>query len=252
MWIDLNCDMGESFGVYALGADADLMPLVTSANIACGFHAGDPSILDRTVALAKECGVAVGAHPGFPDLGGFGRREMRLSPSEIEDAVLYQIGAINAFCRAQHVPLVHVKAHGALYNMAAKDAAMARAIARAIARFDQRLIMVGLASSHAMAEAALAEGLAYAREAFADRVYDPDGTLQSRRIPGSLITDPKQVAQQAIGIAGGVIVAHDGTELKIRADTICLHGDNPSALANARAVREAARAAGIEVRKLGF
>ncbi len=250
MPIDLNCDMGESFGVYTLGADEALMPLITSANIACGFHAGDPLVLDRTVALAKKHGVAVGAHPSFPDLAGFGRRKMQLSAAEIENAVLYQIGAVAAFCAAHGVLLVHVKAHGALYNMAASDAAIARAIARGIARFNRRLVMVGLASSQIIADAAAAEHLVFAREAFADRAYSPDGTLQSREIAGSLITDPARAAKQAVDIARGFVVAHDGTRVLIDAQTICLHGDNPAALANAQAVRHALADAGVEVKPL--
>ncbi len=250
MSIDLNCDMGESYGAFAIGADADLMPLVTSANIACGFHGGDPSVLDRTVALAREFGVAVGAHPGLPDLAGFGRREMHLKPDEIENAVLYQVGAVAAFCRAHGVPLVHVKAHGALYNMAARDAAVANAIARGIARYDRALIMVGLASSEIMARAAQSAGLALAREAFADRVYNPDGSLQSRQIAGSLITDPARAARQAVEIAQGHVVAHDGTRIALGAQTICLHGDNPAAVGNARQVRQALEEAGVAIRRL--
>jgi 5-oxoprolinase (ATP-hydrolysing) subunit A len=250
MRIDLNCDMGESFGTYRLGDDEALMPLITSANVACGFHAGDPLVLERTVRLAQAHAVAVGAHPGYPDLSGFGRRDMALSPKEIEAAVLYQIGAVAAFCRAFGLPLVHVKAHGALYNAAARDPGIARAIARSIARFDRNLIMLGLASSPAMAEAAAAEGLRYAREAFADRMYNPDGTLQARSVPGSLIIDPAAVGEQAVQIARGSVVASNGASLPIQAETLCLHGDNPSAVANARAVRSALAAAGIEVRAL--
>ena len=251
MLIDLNCDMGESFGVYALGADDLLMPLVSSVNIACGYHAGDPHVMDRTVALARTHGVAVGAHPGYPDLAGFGRREMRMAPADIEAAVLYQIGALAAFCRAQDVPMVHVKAHGALYNMAAVDPDIAHALARGIARFDPNLVMVGLASSQPMAEAAAREGLAFAREAFADRVYNPDGTLQSRRVAGALITDPVRAASQAVDLARGRVTAHDGSLLGLAPATICLHGDNPAAVENARAVRHALAEADVAVRALG-
>jgi 5-oxoprolinase (ATP-hydrolysing) subunit A len=247
MRIDLNCDMGESFGAYALGADELLMPLITSANVACGFHAGDPVVLERTVALAVAHGVAVGAHPGYPDLAGFGRREMTLSASEIEAAVLYQIGALAAFTRAHGAPLVHVKAHGALYNTAAVNPAVACAVARGIARFDHALVMVGPATSQIVADAAAGEGLAYAREAFADRVYNPDGTLQSRRIPGSLIADPALAAAQAASIALGTVIAHDGTPVRIQADSICLHGDNPAAPAIAPAIRAALAGARFEV-----
>ncbi|MBI4786948.1 MAG: LamB/YcsF family protein [Chloroflexi bacterium] len=249
--IDLNCDMGESFGAYTIGADEALMPLITSANIACGFHAGDPRVMDRTVALAQAHGVAVGAHPGFPDLAGFGRRNMQLTPEELEAAVLYQIGALAAFCRAHGVPIVHVKAHGALYNLAATDAATASAIARGIARVDRTLAMVGLASSDTVARAAASEGLPFAREAFADRVYNADGTLQSRQIPGSLISDPLRAAQQAVNIARGFVIAHDGSRVEIRAQTVCLHGDNPAVLANTQAVRQALQEAGVEIKRLG-
>ncbi len=248
--IDLNCDMGESFGAYRIGDDEALMPLITSANIACGFHAGDPLVLERSVRLARAHAVAVGAHPGYPDLAGFGRRTMGLAPDEVEALVLYQVAALAGFCRAHSLPLVHVKAHGALYNTGAREPGSARAIARAIARFDPNLIMVGLASSAVMAQAAAGEGLRYAREAFADRVYEPDGSLQSRSLPGSLITEPAVVARQAADIARGVVVAHDGTALSIQADTICLHGDNPAAVANARAVRSALATAGVELRAL--
>ncbi len=250
MKIDLNCDMGESFGAFTIGADRALMPLITSANIACGFHAGDPVVLYTTVALAKQHGVAVGAHPGFPDLAGFGRRNMQLAPSEIENAILYQVGVVAAFCRAYDIPLVHVKAHGALYNLAAIDPKTAAAIARGIARFDRELIMVGLASSTAMAEAAAMEHLPYAREAFADRVYNPDGNLQSRQIPGSLITDPARAAAQAVEIAHGAVTAHDGSRVPIDAQTLCLHGDNPAARQNAEAVRRALERAGVAVQRL--
>jgi UPF0271 protein len=250
MRIDLNCDMGESFGAYRIGDDEALMPLITSANVACGFHAGDPLVLERTVRLAQAHRVAVGAHPGYPDLAGFGRREMVLSSAEIEAAVLYQVGAVAAFCRAYGLPLVHVKAHGALYNAASVNPTIADAVARGLARFDRNLIMVGPATSQPMADAAAESGLRYAREAFADRVYSPDGTLQARSVPGSLLTDPASVGKQAAQIVRGAVIAHDGSTLPIRADTLCLHGDNPSAVANARAVRAALAEAGIELSPL--
>jgi UPF0271 protein len=250
MSIDLNCDMGESFGVYHLGDDEALMTLVTSVSMACGFHAGDPVVMDRTVALAARHGVAIGAHPGYPDLAGFGRRNMTLSAPEMEAAILYQIGAASAFCDAHRIPLAHVKPHGALYNMAAGDPVIARSIARAIARFGRNLVLIGLASSEAMAEAAAAEGLGFAREAFADRVYNADGSLQSRRIAGSLITDPERCANQAVDIANGFLLAHDGTRVAVNAQTICVHGDNPKAVANATAVREALRRSQIDVCRL--
>jgi UPF0271 protein len=250
--IDLNADMGEAFGAYRMGADEELMPLVTSANVACGFHAGDPEVLDRTVALAARHGVAVGAHPGYPDLRGFGRRPLHATPREVEADVLYQIGAAAAFARAHGVRLVHVKPHGALYNQAAADEALARAIARAMARFDGSLVYVGLASSRTMREAARGEGLRFAGEAFADRAYNPDGTLVARSVPGSVIVEPERAALQALSIArDGVAVAHDGSRVSLRAETLCIHGDNPSALSNARGIRKALAEAAIEVAALG-
>ena len=238
--IDVNADLGESFGAWTMGGDEELMGLVSSANVACGFHAGDPVVMDRTVARAVQAGVALGAHPGHFDLRGFGRREIAASPHEVEADVIYQVGALAAFARSHGARLVHVKPHGALYNQAAVDQALAGAIARATARVDRELVLVGLASSATMRRAAEEAGLRYAAEAFADRAYEPDGSLRPRRLPGAVITDPEQAAAQALGIA------REG-----RAETICLHGDNPHALAIARAVRRAFEAAGIEVRSLG-
>lgn len=251
MRVDLNCDMGESFGRYRIGADEALMPVITSANIACGYHASDPLVMDWTVRLAIEHGVGLGAHPGFPDLMGFGRREMHLAPEEIENYILYQVGALAAFARAVGVELAHVKPHGALYNMAAKDMELARAIARGIARFSKDLIMVCLAGS-AMVEAAEEAGLRVAREGFADRAYNPDGTLRSRRLPGALIEDPKAAAERAVRMArDGVVVAHTGEEIPLRVDTICVHGDTPAAVEIAKIIRRELEAAGIEVVPMG-
>jgi UPF0271 protein len=251
MKIDLNADVGEGFGVYSLGADEEIVPLVTSVNVACGFHAGDPEVLDRTMALAVRHRVAVGAHPGHPDLRGFGRRAMQSTPEQVEADVLYQIGAAAAFAQAHGVRLVHVKPHGALYNQAAEDPALASAIARALARFDRRLVFVGLATSAAMRAAAEAQGLRFAGEAFADRVYNADGSLQSRQIAGAVIVDPEQAARQALSIVrDGHVIAHDGTRLALRADTLCLHGDNPAALSNIQAIRHALAEARIEVAAL--
>ena len=241
--------MGEGFGVYPLGRDAELLAVVTSANVACGFHAGDPSVMDRTVALAVQARVAVGAHPGFPDLRGFGRRRVDADPAEVERDVLYQVGALQAFARAHGTRVAHVKPHGALYNQAAEDERLARAVARGVARAGRDLVLVGLASTGVMRAAAEAEGLRFAAEAFADRRYEADGTLQSRRVAGSVVTDPAAAAAQSVRIArDGVVEAVDGTEVRLRADTLCLHGDNPEAVANARAVRQALERAGIEVR----
>jgi UPF0271 protein len=247
MNIDLNADMGESFGPYALGADASLMPFITSANIACGFHAGDPSVMRRTVALAAQFGVAVGAHPGFHDLEGFGRRALQANPREIENDVLYQIGALAAFCRAEKASLTHAKPHGALYNLAERDLEIARAIARALARFDPRLIFVGRANSR-MRDAAQELGLRFAREAFADRAYNPDGSLQSLQIEGSLITDPVRAAAQAREIVVAQrVTATSGEKIPIVADTLCIHGDNPRAVEIVQAVRAALLSSGVEI-----
>jgi len=250
--IDVNADLGESFGAWTMGADEELLGLVSSANVACGFHAGDPVVMDLTVARAVQAGVALGAHPSHFDLRGFGRREIAASPHEVEADVIYQVGALAAFARSHGARLVHVKPHGALYNQAAVDEALAGAIARATARVDRELVLVGLASSSAMRRAAEEAGLRYAAEAFADRAYEADGSLRPRRLPGAVITDPEQAAAQALGIArDGLVRAASGAEVALRAETICLHGDNPHALAIARAVRRAFEAAGIEVRSLG-
>lgn len=250
MRIDLNCDMGESFGAWSMGNDAALMPYITSANIACGFHAGDPMVMQRTVQLAIQYNVALGAHPGFADLVGFGRRVLDATPEEIENDVLYQIGALAAFARANGAALVHVKAHGALYNLAAVHDDVARAIARAIAKFDSNLVMVGLAQSK-MIDAAREAGLRFAREGFADRAYNRDGTLRSRREPGSLITDPVRAAAQALQmIRDHRVITPEGECIAIEVDTLCLHGDNPSAVENARAVRQVLQAHRIEVMAL--
>jgi len=249
--IDLNADVGESFGAWSMGQDAEVLAFVTSANVACGFHAGDPEVMDRTVALAVKAKVAIGAHPGHPDLRGFGRRALQASPAEIERDVLYQIGALQAFARAHATRVGHVKPHGALYNQAAEDDAVARAIARGVARAGRDLVLVGLASTEAMRRAAEAEGVRFAAEAFADRRYTPAGTLQSRREAGSVLTDPAAAAAQAVRLATeGRVTATDGRDVVLRADTLCLHGDNPAAVANAAAVRRALEAAGVTVAPL--
>jgi len=251
MHIDLNCDMGESFGSYTIGADADMMPLITSANIAAGFHAGDPQVIDRTVALAVQHSVAIGAHPGLPDLVGFGRRNISCTPDEVEAMVLYQVAVVAGFAQAHGTTLTHVKPHGALYNMAAQDSTLALAIAHGVARFDQRLALVGLSGSQAMQQAAQATSLRFVPEAFPDRRYNADGTLVSRRTPGAVIHDPAQAAAQAVMmVQEQCAIALDGTRVPIAAETICLHGDNPAAVENARALRQTLQAAGIEVKRL--
>jgi len=249
--VDLNCDVGESYGAYRLGADDALMPWITSANIACGYHAGDPLVMDATVRLAVRHGVGIGAHPGFPDLLGFGRRAMQLAPGEVENDVLYQVGALAAFARAAGVELAHVKPHGALYNVAARDVETARAIVRGVARAGSHLILVGLAGS-ALVEAAREVGLIVANEGFADRVYNPDGTLRSRRLPGALLESPAAAAEQALRIArDGTVTSHTGEEISLHVDTICIHGDTPAAVEMAQAIRQKLAQAGVEVAALG-
>ncbi|HUG47021.1 MAG TPA: 5-oxoprolinase subunit PxpA [Candidatus Limnocylindria bacterium] len=250
MRIDLNSDVGESYGAWVMGQDEALIPMVTSVNIACGSHAGDPTIMARTVALAAEHGATVGAHPGYPDREGFGRRDISLSTEQLEVSILYQLGALYAFCRDADVRLRHVKPHGALYNRAARDTAVARAVARAVRRFDSSLTLVGLAGS-ALLDAGRAEGLRVAAEAFADRAYEPDGTLRSRRHADAVLPDPESAAEQAVSIVVlGRAVAANGSNVDIRADTLCIHGDTPGAPEYARAVRNALQAAGVELAPL--
>ena len=244
--IDLNADLGESFGAYQIGADEALLPLITSANIACGWHAGDPLVMARTVRLAKQAGAAVGAHPGYPDLQGFGRREMALTPEEARAFVLVQIGALAAVARAEGVDLTHVKPHGALYNQAARDPALAEAVAGAVRAFSRALILVGLAGS-ALITAGVAAGLRVAQEGFPDRAYNPDGTLRSRRLPGAVLETPEAVAAQAVELAQAGLNA---AGRRVPVDTLCLHGDHPAAVANARAVRAALAERAIRVCRL--
>jgi UPF0271 protein len=246
--MDLNADLGESFGRWTLGEDERLVHHITSANVACGFHAGDFRVMEATVALCRHAGVAVGAQPGYPDLLGFGRRPMPFEPDEVESLVRYQIGALEAFCRAAGVELRHVKPHGALYNQAAADPRLARAIARATAQFSRELLLFGLASSEPMAAAADEAGLRFVPEAFADRRYLPDGSLQPRSEPGSLLTDPEEAAAQALAIASGQPVETvDGPAIALRAATICCHGDTPGAVEIAAAVRRAIEGARIDL-----
>jgi len=246
--IDLNADVGESFGAYAIGHDPGLMKSITSANIAAGFHAGDPSVLRATIRRAKASGVAVGAHPSFPDLAGFGRREMRMSPHEVEDLVLYQIAAVAGVARVEGLELQHVKPHGALYNMAARGADLADAIARAVHDYYAGLVLFGLAGSELL-RAAEARGLATASEVFADRGYLPDGSLVPRSRPDALVTDEAQAIARAVRMAReGRVTAVDGTDVAVRADTICIHGDGPHAVPFARELRAALEREGVTVR----
>jgi UPF0271 protein len=251
MSIDLNCDLGESFGRWTLGHDAELMRSITSANVACGFHAGDPGVMRETVRLAREHGVAVGAHPGFPDLVGFGRRNKAASPREIEDFVLYQIGSLAGIAAAEGVKLQHVKAHGALYNMAVRDRALADAIARAVASFDKTLILFGLPRSELL-RAGQAAGVPVAAEGFADRSYEPDGSLTPRVQEGSVIHDPNAVVRRAVRMARDeVVTASNGESIPMHVRTICTHGDTPGSHELTRLLREGLEREGIAVRAVG-
>ena len=246
--VDVNADVGESFGAWSMGNDAALVPLVTSANIACGFHAGDPGVMRATVGLAREHGVAIGAHPGLPDLSGFGRREIQVTPSEVEDLVVYQIGALAGVAAAQGVELRHVKPHGALYNMAARDAALADAIARAVVSVDRTLVLFALSGS-ALIDAGVRAGLRTASEVFGDRAYAADGTLVSRRHPAAIVHDPKTVTSRLLQmVKAGTVEAIDGAQVSLRAETICVHGDTPRAVEMVRSLREALSEAGIALR----
>ncbi len=251
MRIDINSDMGESFGAYTIGHDAGLMASITSANVAAGFHAGDPSVLRGTIRLARMRGVAVGAHPGFPDLAGFGRREMNVTPAEAEDFILYQIAAVAGVAAAEGVKLQHVKPHGALFNMAVRHAELAGAIARAVAVFDSSLILFGLPGSEIL-KAGRAAGLRVAAEVFADRAYEPDGSLASRRKPGAVVHDPVAVVARAVRmVKERTVVAIDGSVVTLDADTICVHGDTPGADDLAAKIRAGLERAGITVKAIG-
>ncbi len=248
--IDLNCDMGEHFGPWRMGNDEALMDWITSANVACGFHAGDYSVIGQTVDVAIRKGVAIGAHPGYPDFQGFGRRSMQISPDEVYDLTLYQIGALYAFVRARMGRLSHVKPHGALYNDAAKDPMLARAIARAVFDFDKGLTLVGLAGSHLVREAADV-GLRVGREGFADRTYQDDGTLTPRSMDNALISDPDYAARQVLKmVVEQKIDTVSGQEIPIVVDTVCIHGDGKQALPIAKAVVDTLKRNGITVKGL--
>jgi UPF0271 protein len=244
--VDLNADLGESFGAWTLGDDERLVEHITSANVACGFHAGDFRVMEATVALCRRAGVAVGAQPGYPDLMGFGRRPLPFEPDEVESLVRYQIGALDAFCRAHHVEMQHVKPHGALYNQAAAEPRLASAVARAVASFSRDLALFGLATSGPMRAAAESVGLRFVPEAFADRRYLTDGSLQPRTVAGSVVGDADAAAAQARQIAvDGTVTAVDGSPVELRAQTICCHGDTPGAVGIAASVRASLESAGI-------
>jgi UPF0271 protein len=249
--IDLNADVGESLGPWRLGDDERLIPLVSSVSVACGAHAGDPLTIERTIRLALASGASVGAHPGYPDLIGFGRRDLDMDRDELEASIVYQVGAVAGIARSLGTELRHVKPHGALYNRAARDPAVAEAIAAAIRRSAPELTLVGLAGSRLL-DAGAAAGLQVAAEAFADRAYDADGSLRSRRLDGAILATPAAAARQALEIVrDGRVVAHDGTRITVRADTVCVHGDTPGAAGYAAAIRAAFETAGVAVVALG-
>lgn len=249
--IDLNCDAGESFGQYKLGSDAELFKHVTSANIACGYHAGDHNVISQTVKLASENQLAIGAHPGFQDLVGFGRREMQLSLDEIYNIVIYQLGAIKTMAEVQGMKLNHVKPHGALYNLAAKDRDVSFAIAKAVKSVDKNLILYGLAGSE-LCRAGEETGLQVAHEVFADRTYQSDGTLTPRTMPNALISDAEEATKQIIQIVKeGKVRSITGEEVSIQADTVCIHGDGPDAPTFASTVRRYLQNENIVIAKIG-
>jgi UPF0271 protein len=252
--IDINCDMGESFGAYTIGMDSETIRFISSANIACGYHAGDPHVMNKTVKLAKENLVAVGAHPGYPDLLGFGRRNMDCTPDEVRDFVIYQIAALMGFCKLHGVKMQHVKPHGSLYNMCVGNEALLRAVAGAIAAVDPALIWVVLAGEQSSIAKKIADemGIRIAFEAFPDRTYDPDGKLTSRSRPGAVIEDPKRSSEQALRmVLDGEIIAVDGSRLRMEIHTLCLHGDNPAAVGHAKTIRQTLEAEGVSITPLG-
>ena len=247
--IDLNCDMGESFGMYKMGLDEEVIKHITSASIACGFHAGDPTWMRRTVKLAEDEGVAVGAHPSFPDLVGFGRRNMAVSPEEAKADVTYQVGALQAFTSGKR--LQHVKPHGAMYNLAVNDEALARAICEAVLEVDPTMVLVALAGSR-WVSVAQEMGLRVAREIFADRALNADGTLVSRSLPGSVLHDVDQVAERSLDmVTQGTATAVTGERIDVEADSLCIHGDTPEAVEMAAALRSGLESAGVGLAPLG-
>lgn len=248
--IDLNSDVGESFGNYKLGMDEEVIPLISSANIACGFHAGDPHVMRQTIATAFKYGVAAGAHPGFPDLIGFGRRYLDASREEIKDYITYQIGALNAFTTAQGIQLQHVKAHGALYNMAVQNKEIWESIAEVIAEVDPQLILFVMAGPwrNELEGMGAKHGIRMAFEFFGDRAYTPDGSLASRKLPGAVIHDQQQVADKVLKmVKEGTVTCIDGTEIELTAETICVHGDNPAALELIKNIRKSLEKEGVEI-----
>ena len=248
--VDLNCDLGESFGNYKIGGDDKIIPLISSTNVACGFHAGDPVVMKKTIETAKKNNIGIGAHPGFLDLMGFGRREMKISIDEAKAYVLYQLGALGAFCKSEGVKLQHVKPHGALYNMAAKDYKLSRAICKAVAEFDNSLIILGLSGSETL-KAAKDLNLKYASEVFADRAYEEDGSLVARSKEGAMIHDENEAIERVIKmIKEQKVISITGKEIPIKADSICVHGDGEKALLFVKKIREKLENEGIIIQKL--
>ncbi|WP_086427639.1 5-oxoprolinase subunit PxpA [Staphylococcus cornubiensis] len=251
MKIDLNCDLGESFGNYQIGNDREVLPLITSANVACGFHAGDENVMAQTVKWAKESGVSVGAHPGFPDLQGFGRRNMYMSLTEIYNMVVYQVGALKMFCDLHGVKLNHVKPHGALYQMAVRDEAIAKAVASAVYDIDPQLYLVGLSNS-ILVDVGKAQGLKVASEVFADRRYERDGQLVSRKKEGATIEDTEEAIAQVIQmVKEGTVKSISGEVIDIQADTICVHGDGAHALEFVKEIRSRLSEVNVDIVTLG-
>ena len=248
--VDLNCDLGESFGAYKIGMDEKIIPLISSANIACGFHASDPLVMEKTTGLATANGIGMGAHPEFPDLQGFGRREMKLSSAEVKALIIYQIGALSAFVKAKGKTLQHVKPHGALYNMAGKDEKLAMAICEWIRAVEENLIVLGQSGSR-MEAAANSLGLPFAREVFADRAYEEDGSLVARSKEGAMIEDEEEAVSRVIRmIKEGKVKAVTGKDIPIKADSVCVHGDGEKALKFVEKIREALIKEGIEIKPL--
>ncbi|MGC9676324.1 5-oxoprolinase subunit PxpA [Staphylococcus warneri] len=250
MQIDLNCDLGEAFGNYSFGGDKDILPLITSANIACGFHAGDANVMNETIQLAKRHNIGIGAHPGLPDLQGFGRRKLDMSPEEVYNIVVYQLGALNGFCQIHDVKMNHVKPHGALYQMGAKDKSIASAIAQAVYDFDKTLVFVGLANTLLISEAKKL-GLKTASEVFADRRYEDDGQLVSRKEPEAVISDSDEALNQVVKmVTENKVISKNNKEITLQADTICVHGDGAHALEFVTKIREKLTKEGIDIQSL--
>ena len=248
--IDLNSDLGESFGAYKIGRDEDIIPLISSANVACGYHAGDPTVMAKTVSLCKQNGIHLGAHPGFRDLEGFGRRNMSVSPEDAKNMVVYQIGALDAFCKSAGLKMQHVKPHGALYNMAGKDKALARAICEGIYSYDPSLVLLGLSGSE-MLNAAKEIGLPCAAEVFADRAYEDDGSLVARGKAGAMIHDEDEAVERVIGmIKNHTVKTISGKEIEISPDSVCVHGDSEKALLFVKKIRDALISSGVEIKPI--